>query len=67
MAIEQKERGPIGNLFNDFSDALKRALGSKTRRDPPPDADPYAGSPVRNKRGPNDRGAAVALAEPDDE
>jgi hypothetical protein len=32
-----------------------------------PPRDPYAGSPVRNKRGPNDRSAAVAVAEPDDE
>ena len=34
---------------------------------PPAGYDPFAGSPVRNKRGPNDRSAAVALAEPDDE
>jgi hypothetical protein len=34
---------------------------------PPIDDDPFAGSPVRNKRGPNDRTAAVAVAEPDDE
>ena len=34
----------------------------------PPDRprDPYAGAPVRNKRGPNDRNSAVALAEPDE-
>jgi hypothetical protein len=28
--------------------------------------DPYAGAPVRNKRGPNNRNSAVALAEPDE-
>lgn len=33
---------------------------------PPLDNDPYAGSPVRNKRGPNNRSAAVAVAEPDE-
>jgi hypothetical protein len=29
--------------------------------------DPYAYQPVHKKRGPQDRSAAVALAEPDDE
>ena len=32
---------------------------------PPLENDPYAGSPVRNRRGPNNR--SVAVAEPDED
>jgi hypothetical protein len=69
MELRQKEKGPIGKLFNACSDALKRVFESKTRRDRdrPPGAEPYANSLVRNRRGPNGRSGAVALAEPDDE
>ena len=52
--------------------AIKRILSNiinLIRGNRPPDKprDPYAGAPVRNKRGPSDRSTAVALAEPDDE
>jgi len=46
-----------------LSQFLNRFFGGNPGRD----HDPYAGSPVRNKRGPQDRSAAVAVAEPDDE
>ena len=42
---------------------LKRLFGGNL----PEDRDPYAGSLVRNRRGPNDRGSAAAVAEPDDD
>lgn len=48
----------IGNYLRSFFNDL---FGGN------PPRDPYAGGPVRNKRGPNDRNAAVAVAEPDDE
>jgi len=37
------------------------------RRPGPPPQDPFARYPVPRKRGPEDRGASVALAEPNDE
>ncbi|GEM_PF-2100841 len=46
-----------------LSQFLKRLFGNN----PGQGRDPYAGSPVRNRRGPGDRSAAVAVAEPDDE
>lgn len=46
---------------------LSRFLNRLFGNNPGPGRDPFAGSPVRNKRGPNDRSTAVAVAEPDDE
>jgi len=44
---------------------LARAFGKADKGEPPDDRD--AGIPVRVRRGPPDRGSAVAVAEPDDE
>ena len=46
-------------------DLLTRLFGG--HRPPGHPRDPYAYQPVPKKRGPQDRSAAVALAEPDDE
>ena len=46
-------------------DLLSRLFGG--HRPPGHPRDTYAGQPVPKKRGPQDRSAAVALAEPDDE
>jgi hypothetical protein len=45
---------------------LARAFGNESEKGEPPD-DRDAGIPVRVRRGPPDRGSAVAVAEPDDE
>lgn len=45
---------------------LARAFGNQADIGEPPD-DHDAGIPVRVRRGPPDRGSAVAVAEPDDE
>jgi hypothetical protein len=46
-------------------DLFSRLFGGQ--RPPGHPRDPYAYQPVPKKRGPQDRSAAVALAEPDDE
>jgi hypothetical protein len=45
--------------------SLWKRISRLWRRDPEPQ-DPYAGVRVPLKRGPRDRNAAVALAEPED-
>ena len=54
-------------MFRRINNLLRKLFDNLFGGNPPIDRDPYAGSPVRNKRGPNDRSAAVAVAEPDDE
>jgi hypothetical protein len=59
------QRWVMRRAISDFFGTVFNRLFSSG--DPPADRDPYACAPVRNKRGPNDRSSAVAVAEPDDE
>ena len=53
----------IDKLKHLLHQLLKNLFGSN----PPREEDPYAYSPVRSRRGPNDRSGSVAVAEPDEE
>jgi hypothetical protein len=54
-------------MFKKISDMLRKLFNGLFGGTPPPERDPFAGSLVRTRRGPNDRGSSVAVAEPDDE
>jgi hypothetical protein len=54
-------------MFRKLGHFLKAFVKSLFGGSPSRGTDPYAGAGVRNRRGPDDRGSAVAVAEPGDE
>jgi hypothetical protein len=55
------------NGIDKFKSIVFKIFDRLFGKNPPLENDPYAGSPVRNRRGPNNRSAAVAVAEPDED